>query len=92
MEQVSELYQASEMIVHTLNLLLGNLGATAGSVHVVTTEGGGTEAGNEGKAGSGGHCEGVCVVVGVGKGGLIVGRTVLWYRRGRNQQGTALFV
>jgi hypothetical protein len=52
-----------EGTAHTLHLLLGNLGATAGSVHVVTTEGGGTEAGNEGKTGSGSHCEGVCVVV-----------------------------
>lgn len=78
--------------MHTLNLLLGDLRATAGSVHVVTTEGGGTEAGNEGKAGSGSHYEGVCLVVRGGRSRLIVRRKVLWYGRGRNQQGTALFV
>lgn len=72
MRQVSDGSEASEWTTHTLNLLLGNLRATAGSVHVVTTEGGGTEAGDEGKAGSGGHCEGVCVVVGGKKGRLIV--------------------
>jgi hypothetical protein len=69
--------EASVGAVHTLNLLLGNLRATTGSVHVVTTEGGGTKAGNEGKAGSGGHCEGVCVVVEGEKGGLIVCRKIL---------------
>lgn len=56
--------ETSNNVEHTLNLLLGNLGAAAGSVHVVTTEGSGTEAGDEGQAGSGGHCEGFGVLIG----------------------------
>ena len=81
LQKVSDLSEASELALHTLHLLLGNLGATASSVHVVTTKGGGTEAGNEGQAGSGSHCEGVCVVGEGERGRLIIGRKILWYGR-----------